>query len=810
MTRRIRKTIVWLLALIILIPVSLGGIGVWWWRGSLPVVEGKLRLSGLSKAVRVIRDEYGIPHIFAANLKDAARTLGYLHAQDRFFQMDISRRVLEGRLAEVIGPAGLDYDRLYLPLDLAGRGRDSFQALSPDVKQQLQAYADGVNSWLKDREESLPAEYMLLGIEPEPWQPEDAVIWAKGMAWKLSSNWRQDATRATLLAQYDRETVGRLFPQPKPDWSVTLDPQLPVPKAHSSSLLLPPRLQPVTLGREAKLFKSLAGLPSYGAGASNEWVVSGARSKTGKPILANDPHLDLNIPILWYLAQITTPEITISGATVPGAPHVLLGQNGHIAWGFTTTDSDVQDLFIETPFAGDPGQYLTPDGPKFFKTERLTIKVKGQAPVELIRRETRHGPVISHAIEDVDAVAWDNELVSLAWTGLSRRDRSAEAIYRLNLARNKQEFLDALRHYHSPTQNIVYADREGTTGFVNAGRVPVRKSGDGRYPVRGDKGEYDWVGEIGFAAWPKLFNPPAGAIVNSNNAVTRNDTGVWFGRDETPPYRAERILELIAARPKHDLDSMAAIQTDIQAVHARYLLPFILKITPGNETERKAIELLSGWNMDADKNAPQALILDWWLRQMNSELLRSSLEPLAPASGILNASVVVGILEKPEGFCKKVNTDPGCSKAVESAFRKAIRELSNRYGEEPGKWRWGDEHMAVMENQVLDNAPGFRQLFSVAFPSDGGFYSVNRGGSVGPADPVHPLMRKSGAGFRGLYDLGDPSQSRFIIAGGQSAHPLSPHYADQLELYKRGDYIRLHLSEDEVKARGAGELIFTP
>jgi penicillin amidase len=809
MSRRLRKIAIWLLSLIILIPLAFGGFGLWWWRQSLPSTEGEVTLSGLSATSRVIRDEFGVPHIFAANLKDAARALGYLHAQDRFFQMDISRRVLEGRLAEIVGPAGLEYDRLFLTLDLAGRGRDSFKALSSEAQGQLQAYADGVNSWLEKSGQSLPLEYALLDAEPEPWRAEDALVWGKGMAWKLSANWRQDASRAILLAKHDRETVERLFPQPKPDWPVTLDPQLAAPKAQSTQLV-PPRLRPVSLASADRVFQSLTALPPYGAGASNEWVVGGARSVTGKPILANDPHLDLDIPILWYLARITTPEITITGATVPGAPHVLLGQNGHIAWGFTTTDSDVQDLFIEKLDPANPDQYLTPEGPKPFRSETLTITVKGEAPVEFIRRETRHGPVISGAFEDADTLASDGEVVSLAWTGLSRSDTSGEAVYRLNLARNRQDFLNAMRHFHSPAQNIVYADRDGTIGFVNAGRVPVRKSGDGRYPANGASGEGDWTGEIGFAGWPMLFDPPAGMIVNANNAVTRNDTGVWFGRDQTPPYRAGRILELIAAKPKHDLDSMAAIQTDIQAAHARHLLPHLLKVERGTERERKALELLGDWDMDADKSGPQTLILDWWLRLMNAELLGSGLDPMAPVSGILNASVVADILGEPRGFCDRIDAGADCMGAVSDAFSRTIAELSERYGGDPSEWRWGDEHVAVMGNQVLDNVPGFRDLFGLAFPSDGGFYSVNRGGSIGPADPDHPLVRKSGAGFRGLYDLADPSRSRFIIAGGQSGHPLSQHYADQLELYKRGAYIRLHVSEDELKARSTGEMNFSP
>ncbi len=349
---------------------------------------------------------------------------------------------------------------------------------------------------------------------------------------------------------------------------------------------------------------------------------------TGKPLLANDPHLELNIPILWYLARITTPEITISGATAPGTPLVLLGQNGHIAWGFTTTDSDTQDLFIETAVAGHPDQYQTPDGPQPIRMEPIAIKVKGAAPVEMIRQETRHGPVIS-GIGQADGVAGDDAMVSLAWTGFATDDTTAEAFYRINLARNKDEFLQALRLYKSPAQNIVYADREGNIGFVNAGAVPIRKSGDGRYPADGASGANDWTAMVPFEGWPQLFNPPDGAIVNANNPVVPPDYPYWFGRDQTLGFRAKRIGELIGAKPLHDMDSMAAIQMDIQAVHARDLVPFLLKLQPDNDMERQALQLLKTWDFAARRDRPEALILDWWLRRMNEHLLKSGLDPVA-------------------------------------------------------------------------------------------------------------------------------------------------------------------------------------
>lgn len=809
LTGRRRKIVAWIFAAIVLLPLLAIGGGYIWWSRSLPKLDGEIRLAGLDAGVRVIRDKHGVPHIFAGDLKDAARTLGYLHAQDRFFQMDITRRVLQGRLAETIGPRGLPLDRLYRTLDLAGRGRASYAVLPDGLKAHMQAYADGVNAWLQTSGQALPLEYTLLGFEPEPWRPGDAIIWGKGMAWKLSANWRQDATRAMLAAAYGRERTERLFPPRSPEWPITLQPEIARGPSRGASML--PRWDgDDTWMRNTALLDRLLALPSAGGGASNEWVVDGTRSATGKPILANDPHLELDIPILWYLVRVTTPEITLSGATAPGAPLIVLGQNGHIAWGFTTTDSDTQDLFVETQAGDDSQSYLTPDGPQPIRSEKVTIKVKGESSVELTRRETRHGPIISDIGQQADALAGEGKIISLAWTGLARDDTTADALFQLSLAKSWQEFLDAMRAYRSPAQNIVYADRVGNIGFINAGLVPIRKSGDGRYPADGASGVSDWSGEVPFEGWPKLFNPPAGAIVNSNNAVIGPDYPYWFGRDQTAGYRAIRIIELLGAKPRHDLDSMAAIQTDIQAAHARDLVPFLLKLQPETELERQALKLLAKWDFSADHRHPEPLILDWWLRRMNEELLKSGLDPLAPVSGALNASVVVSVLREPNGFCRTADAGEDCMKAVRAALQKTLAELSSRYGADISKWRWGDEHVAVMENQVLDNIPGFRNLFGVAFPSDGGFYSVNRGGSLGGPGEKHPLLRKSGAGFRGIYDLADPTRSRFIIATGQSGHPLSPFYADQLPLYKAGRSIRLDLSEDELKAEASGTLIFRP
>ena len=491
---------------------------------------------------------------------------------------------------------------------------------------------------------------------------------------------------------------------------------------------------------------------------------------------------------------------------MPGVPGVVLGQNGHIAWGFTTTESDTEDLFIEKLDPEKLGYYQTPEGPKPLATEISQIQVKGAPPAVFERRLTRHGPVISDIMTDLTG---GDEMVSLAWTGFSDTDTTAEALFRINTARNQQDFLAALRLYHAPTQNIVFAATDGTIGFVNAGDIPMRKSGDGRYPADGASGVADWSGLVPFEGWPQLFNPPAGAIVNANNMVTKLDYPYWLGYDQGPGFRASRIIELLGQRQRHDLASFSAIQMDIQANHARDLLPFLLKAPADTPLAVQALDLMRKWDLRAARDRPEPLILDWWLRRMNMHLLRSGLDALVPTVGALNAAAVIDVLRHPDGFC---NGDAGsdCSGAIKASFAETLADLSNRYGRDPSRWRWGDEHMTDIENQVMDRVPGFKALFNVDFPSDGGFYSINRGGNVGATDPNHPLTRNSGAGYRGIYDLADPSKSLFIIATGESAHPLSSHYADQLPLWRQGEGIRLHLSEEELMAGNEGVLTFHP
>src|SRR5271155_4206991 len=393
---------------------------------AMPAYSGAERLPGLSSEARVWRDAFGVPHVFASSTDDAARALGYAHASERMFQMEITRRVGQGRMAEIRGADLLGVDKFIRTVGFYREAETSFSALSPWAQKRLEAYAEGINAFLASH--ALPPEFLLAGDRPEPWKPADSLVIGKIEAYQLSQNFKLKLLRARLIAKLGGERANWLFPGARPGGPITTLPA--INDTHAS---------------DDSIDEELGTLTGIGKGASNEWVVAGSRTLTGKPILANDPHLDLSAPILWYLARVVTPEGSVKGATLPGAPVFVLGQNNSIAWGLTTEESNVEDLFIETVDPTDPSKYLTPDGPRPFETREETIHVKGAADVKLTIRTTRHGPVLSDVSADVASIAEPGKVVALAFTGLGDRDTTVEAFLRLNAARNWGEFHDALR-----------------------------------------------------------------------------------------------------------------------------------------------------------------------------------------------------------------------------------------------------------------------------------------------------------------------------------------------------------------------------
>jgi penicillin amidase len=542
--------------------------------------------------------------------------------------------------------------------------------------------------------------------------------------------------------------------------------------------------------------------------ASNEWVVSGKHTATGKPILANDPHLGLEAPILWYLARIVTLDMTLKGATVPGLPAVLLGQNDNIAWGLTTTHSDVQDLFVETIDPKDPGRYLTPDGSAAFEARQEIIQVKGEPDVTMTVRATRHGPVMSDIDGEMRKLAGPGTVMALAFTGLGEADTTSEAFWLLNQARGQNDVLHALKLYQAPPQNIVYADRDGHIGFINPGLLPIRKAGDGRMPADGASGAFDWTGMASFEQMPQVRDPEAGFILNANSAVVPRNFSPSLGSDWGEPFRARRIQDFMNEDGPHTLDTSARMQADHLSLAAKDLLPALLSVTPATTQAKEALALLQNWDGVMDKDRPEPLIFEAWLSEMHRSLLAAKTgDPLGEKGPFAAASIEFILANRTAEWCGKDDAD--CTKLKTDALNQALAMVTKRQGTDTKSWRWGRENVALLRHKFYSRIPLLDRLSDLSVESSGDFYTLDRGGGA-DNDADHPFARTHGTGYRGIYDLGNPEASRFIIATGESGHIFSRHYGDLTPLWNEGRSITLSGSKDELKRQGAEELIFKP
>ncbi len=781
--------------LVALALVALIAAGYLFYR-AMPAYSGRAVLTGLDSEVRVWRDGYGIPHIFAGDMNDAARALGYLHASERLYQMELTRWAGQGRLAEIVGPDMLPVDEFLRTLGLYREAEASLSALSPEARARLQAYADGVNAYLDSHADAAPVEFLLTGAEPEHWAPADSLVWGKLMAWDLSRNHAQEIARARLAKALPADEASWLMPRLAENSPITIEPE-----AHPGHAALddPERM--------------LASLIPLAHGASNQWEVAGARTTTGKPILANDPHLEIEAPVLWYLARVDTPNETLVGATVPGLPVFLLGRNRSIAWGITSSQTDTQDLFVETIDPNNPGQYLTPDGPKPFETRDEIIRVKGAPGVVLHIRATRHGPVMSDVSKDFASVAGPGQVVALAFTGLSDQDTTTDAMVGLDAAQNWDEFVAALRKWQTPMQNLGYADVHGDIGLIAPGLIPIRKSGDGLAPANGATGEGDWTGLLPFDELPRIHNPPAGFVFNANNALVPPDQEAKVGVDWEEPFRAQRLQQFFDEIDKHSLATSARMQADHVSLPALDLKPLMAKLAPSDERARQALALIAAWDGTMDKDRPEPLIYTSFLAAAHRILIEDRLGFALGDNGPYDAATLLSLIEKHPAWCDereaKDAPDPDCRRAMSRALDEGLALIVQRDGADMSQWRWGKEHVALLKHKVYSHVPLLDWVSDLSMPSSGGFYTLDRGGSYDPPKDM-PFARTQGGGFRGLYDLSDPEKSRFMITTGESGHIFSPHYGDLAPLWIAVKSIPITGTEDQLKAEGAKELTLAP
>jgi penicillin amidase len=761
---------------ILLLVLAAAGSVYLFLRSSLPVTGGVLALPGLEAPVQISRDGRGIPTIRAASDHDASFALGFLHAQDRLFQMDLMRRYGAGRLSELFGRATLNLDRTVRVLGFYRAAEAQYAGLSPQVRGALDAYAAGVNAFLATRRGALPPEYYLLGTTPEPWRPTDSLVWGKIMDFELAGNYRGELLRARLLQRLSPADLAVLFP--------------PYPK--DAPVALPAR----ALYERLPLDRLYALLPP-GAGpqaASNNWVLDGAHSQSGKPLLANDPHLDFSAPGVWYLARIATPDLTLAGVTAPGTPFMVIGHSDRIAWGFTTTGGDVEDLYVERADPADPSRYLTPDGAMPFVTRQERIGLNDGTSVNLTVRETRHGPVISDLAGD-----GATDLLALKTTWLGADDRTPDALWGMVRARDWDGFRAALRSFTAPQQNIVYADIDGNIGFIAPSRIPIRAAGDGWLPAPGWSGDHEWTGEIPFDALPSALNPPSGRIVTANNKIVPDDYPYFITRDWELPYRAERIDALLDAAPTQSPDASATIQADDVSLAARRLLPLMLGVLPANDAARAAVERLRHWDGRMARDQAEPLIFTAWLRELSRVLYGEKLGIYFRDYWSLRPEVVRGILTEHQDWCGK----DGCDAALALSLDRALADLRDRYGADSDRWRWGAAHAAKFLSGFWSHVPMLAGLADLEIAADGGEDTVNAA-EMNVRDDDDPFRDRHGPTLRMIVDLAHPEAARFMITPGQSGNPLSPHWGDLMRPWRDIHYVTI--GDD----RSGGELRLEP
>ncbi|HWS76165.1 MAG TPA: penicillin acylase family protein, partial [Quisquiliibacterium sp.] len=693
---RIVRWIGWtLLALVMLA----AGLVVAYRFAGMPQTRGELELAGAHEGFTVVRDTHGIPHVFASRPDDAYFALGLLHAQDRLWQLEMNRRIVAGRLAEVLGPGALETDRFLRTIGVRRNAERVHANLDAATRAALQAYADGVNAGigLVEREPwKLPPEFLVLGVRPEKWSPVDSIGWSTMMAWDLSGNYANELLRFALSQRLDAKQLAELF---------ETEPIGPLPDLASL-------YEGLDRSHVAQLMNALPPGHIDGIG-SNNWVVDGRHTASGKPLLANDPHLGLNTPALWYFAHLSSPGLDVIGATLPGMPAVVLGRNQRIAWGFTNTGPDTQDLYLERIDPADPQRYRTPEGSAAFERRTELIRVKGAPDVQLEVRETRHGPVISDVHAQLGRTMQSRKLaeryvLAFRWAALTPDDGTMRASFELSRAANWQQFTDALRHFVAPQQNMVYADVDGNVGFIAPGRVPVRKPGNdirGLAPVPGWDARYDWDGFIPYEELPRIWKPASGSVVTANQNILAPGYPHFITAEWTLPYRHDRIVEMLGQKQRHDAASFEAMQSDVASRAMTELLPLLVEARPATESGRAALERIRKWDARMLADAPEPLIATAWVDRLRKLLFEDEvgeeLFPLVERQRVRTRAMYKALtVQGQEKWCDDVRTQEveRCAQVLDRALDESVQDLRKRYGDDIAAWRWGDAHAAVSEH----------------------------------------------------------------------------------------------------------------
>lgn len=811
-----RVFFIWTYRLVVfaIIAAVLAGLSVYYLASrSLPNYDKTITLSGLSAQIEIVRDTANVPHIFGTNDEDVFYGLGYVHAQDRLWQMFVMRRTAQGRLSEVFGKETLNLDRLMRRLDLYTLAQSSVSAQTPEALAALEAYARGVNARIEEvNREALgrgAPELFLFSAPVAAWHPADSLVMLKLMSVQLSGHLREEILRArTSLELEDEKRLFDILPDVPGKAIVELPDYAQVVPLHT-----PNQVTEIALGDFSPFAER--GL----AGASNAFAAVPARSAAGGTLLANDPHLGLSAPTIWYLARLELASGGVIGGSIPGIPAILTGRSANLGWGLTSSYLDDQDLFMEELNPENPNEYRDPSGFKPFKTKQTIINIKDETPETITLQWSDNGPIIPAVHFNIGDVTPKNHVAALSWSALGGQDTTFSAGLNMMKATTVEEAIAALADYQAPAQNVTLVDQK-SIAMKSIGLMPKRDPlhvTQGRMPSLGWLPQNRWQGYFDYAQNPEVINPVDGILGNTNNKITDADFPNHVSFEWGDSQRIQRWARLMQGRQVHTRESFIEAQLDTVSFSARTLLPLVAKdlwftgeAAPEGTLARQrqnALELLANWNGEMNEHMPEPLIYSVWIRKLQDRLIRDDLGPLADSYTHVEPLFIERVYRNIDGasaWCDIRQSTPAetCLDIARLSLDDAIVWIIETYGTNIGATRWGNAHQAQHDHPVLGKVPFISYFVNIRQSTSGGDNTLMRGKTSG--QEPNPFANVHAAGYRGVYDFADPDSSVFITSTGQSGHFLSKYYENLGQLWRRGEYVPMSLDANLARAAAVG------
>lgn len=756
----------------------------------LPLYEGTIVLDGLTDSVHVYTDEFGVPHIFANNDTDLFFSAGYIAARERLFQMSMVVYAVRGEIASALGDEYISSDIYLRTWRIPAIAKQLAENMYPEEKKIIEAFCRGINTHIDEAMDDLPLEFKILRIKPPHWKPSDVTGYARMMAHEMQSSWKPEIVYGAIAEYFGIEKLAEIYPG-----------HLPTEPTISQGMK--PAFDKI-LSQEFKI-RDLLGFRSPHFG-SNSWVLSGKKTLTGKPLLANDPHLEFTQPTRWYEMHLKGRKYNSSGVCIAGIPVPVIGNNESCAWGFTNSMVDDVDFFIETIHPDNSDQYLHGKEWRKMKIVHEKIPLKNGKDTTIVVRITHHGPVIS----DIHPLPInDNRVVSMSWTG-HRITHEMNAFMKLNTMKNWKDFTEAVENFGVPGQNIIYADTSGNIGWRPAMYVPIRKEGHSLIPRPGQDPNYDWYGYVPFKEMPFIFNPESGYIVTANNKTIKDEFPYYISGLWADPSRAERIIKLVEPMDNATVQDMKTVQLDLLSSFAEEILPYIFQhnFNFDDEVIDSAVEYLKKWDIKESANSGEALLFHSIIKALTfniygdelSLLGEDYLEAFLGMKYLYTRNLRTLLLEGSSSWFDNIDT-PKTEETMEDIVKRSIIEgindVINKYGHARQNWVWGKAH-TLTHPHILGEVSLLNKVFRLnvgPFMSEGSDKTVRAGGF----SYLHPYKQTAGASMRRVVDFSDFDKVHFIIPTGQSGHPHSPHYKDQADLYNNGKYKMTHFNEEKIR-----------